>query len=194
MSSPNPWIGIIMTRSLKTIPMIIVLAILIGCAASGESVRIDPTVRLTVEFYDAHWNGLEIPVSGQCGDCGGMGNSPALRIRGLPAEANEVIVEFNDLRIPDLAEYGGHGSLAVATGGRDWVVLPSVREESMSLPVGVRCVHKHRCVVYGHRAGAYKAPCGCGQGNEYVAVIKAVRRSGEDTVVLAVTEFALGIF
>lgn len=157
-------------------------------------VQIDPGIQLEVEFRDAGWNGQDIPVAGRCSDCGGGGRSPALRVRGLPAEASEIIVEFNDLRIPDLAKNGGHGVLAVATGGLGEVMLPSVREETMSLPRGVRSVRKHRCDRYGHKPGAYKAPCGCGYGNEYVATVKAVRHNGKQAVVVARTEIRLGFF
>jgi len=169
-------------------------SLLLGCSGSKHSIQIDPTIHLVVEFCDAAWNGQDIPVSGRCGDCGGEGLGPEIRVSGLPAEADEVVFEFNDLRIRDLAKNGGHGALGVRTGGREEIVLPSVREETMSLPPGVRSVRKHRCVFYGHKAGAYKAPCGCGYGNEYVATVKAVRIDGEQTVVLAQTQIRLGYF
>ena len=168
--------------------------ILAGCSGSSPSVRLDPRIRLSVAFVDSRWNGEEIPVVGRCGDCGGEGRSPELRIGGLTADVDEVIVEFNDLRIRDLATGGGHGVLGVATGGRPDVVLPSVREETMVLPGGVRSVSKHRCGFYGHKAGAYKAPCGCGHGNTYVAVVKALRHEGDSTVVVAQQTFPLGVF
>lgn len=100
-----------------------------GCDGSSYRMNLEPGVQLTVQFADAAWDGREIPVDGRCRQCGGRGRSPALRIGGLPAAANDVIVEFNDLRIPDLARNGGHGTLAVATGGQPTVVLPSVNEE-----------------------------------------------------------------
>lgn len=183
-----------MLRPLVMTLILMALFALSGCAGSQQKLQIDPEVHLQVQFCDAGWDGLEIPVTGRCGDCGGGGRSPTLRISGLPPEANEVVVEFNDLRIPDLAKNGGHGTLAVATGGKEEVVLPSVREETMSLPNGVRSVRKHQCVFFGHKAGAYKAPCGCGQGNEYVARVMAVHRSGENSVVLAQKVIALGLF
>lgn len=179
---------------LNTVLVLIAVGSFIGCAGSKQQLNIDPRVKLSVGFVDAGWNGVEIPVVGRCGDCGGGGRSPALSISGLPTEANEVIVEFNDLRIRDLAQNGGHGTLAVATGGKSEVIFPSVREETMSLPRGVRSVRKHRCVFFGHKGGAYKAPCGCGQGNEYVATVLAVHRTGDRTAVLAQVEVALGLF
>ncbi len=183
-----------MVRSLSRVLVLIAIGSFIGCAGSKQELKIDPRIQLTVRFVDAGWDGLEIPFVGRCGDCGGGGRSPALRISGLPAEANEVVVEFNDLRILDLAKNGGHGTLAVATGGKSEVILPSVREETMSLPRGVRSVRKHRCVFFGHKSGAFKAPCGCGQGNEYEATVLAIRRHGENSVVLARTKIALGVF
>ena len=170
------------------------IAILAGCAGSQQDLQIDPTIQLTVEFLDGSWNGQEIPVAGRCVECGGSGRSPALRIGGLPTGANEVVVEFNDLRILELAENGGHGTLAVSTRGKDTVILPSVPEETMSIPRGVRSVRPHKCVLFGKRAGAYKAPCGCGQGNEYVAVVLAVKRNGNQSVILARKEIPLGFF
>jgi hypothetical protein len=183
-----------MMRDIKLILSLIALIPLVGCASSGLQVQIDPQVHLTVQFCDAGWDGRAIPVAGRCQDCGGLGRSPALRIGGLPAEATEVIVEFDDLRILDLREDGGHGTIAIATGGKPEVVLPSVDEETMSLPPGVRCVRQHRCVIFGHDPGAFKAPCGCGQGNEYAATVMAVRQSGELGVVLARTVINLGAF
>ncbi|MEZ4386170.1 MAG: hypothetical protein R3D98_01065 [Candidatus Krumholzibacteriia bacterium] len=169
-------------------------ACLIGCGGPDQTIALDPSVQLRVRFGDPAWDGLEVPESGRCRDCGGQGRSPALWIDGVPAAAEEIVVEFNDLRIPDLARNGGHGTLAVATGGQDRVFLPSVREETMSLPRTVRCVRPHRCVFFGHSAGAYMAPCGCGHGNRYAATVMAVRHDGERTVVLARTEISLGVF
>lgn len=183
-----------MSKNLRLLLILGSLAFVAGCGGSQQEVRLDPKIQLKVEFLDAGWDGLEIPFQGRCGDCGGGGRSPTLRIGGLPAEANEVVVEFNDLRIKDLATNGGHGTLAVGTGGKDSVLLPSVREETMKLPQGVRCVRKHRCVFYGHKEGAFKAPCGCGQGNEYVAKVMAVHREGEKIKVLAQKEVPLGVF
>ena len=178
------------------IPLLILcLAVLLaGCAGSSGSSRRAAVPDLVVAFVDADWGGDEIPVSGRCRNCGGQGRSPALRITGVPAGADEVVVAFNDLRVPDLSENGGHGTLAVETDGASEVVLPSVYEETMSLPPGVRSVHKHRCVRYGHQKGAYKAPCGCGSGNVYAAEVRAVRRDGKDLVVLARGEILLGRF
>lgn len=179
---------------LMTTLIILAFFVLSGCGSSSPPPKHEPQVNLTVQFTDAGWDGKVIPVDGRCRDCGGRGRSPKMRIGGLPAEANEVIVEFNDRRITDLARNGGHGALGMETGGLEEVVLPSVREETMSLPAGVRCVSKHRCVFYGHKAGAFKAPCGCGQGNDYWATVKAVRRDGDRTKVLAKIEIPLGLF
>lgn len=169
---------------------------LVGCssAPSTEAIRLDAPIDMTIEFVDPGWDGETIPVSGRCVSCGGHGRSPAMRVGGLPPEVNEIIVEFNDLRIKDLAKNGGHGTLGYATGGREEAYLPSVREETMSLPKGVRSVRKHQCVFYGHKSGAYKAPCGCGQGNDYVAVVKAVHREGDDIQVLARKTVPMGLF
>jgi len=181
-------------RITKTALTLVAFSILAGCSGSSQSIQIDPRIHMVAEFCDDRWNGQEIPVEGRCGDCGGEGLSPELRISGLTAEVDEVTIAFNDLRIPDLAKNGGHGTLGIATAGRAEIILPSVREETMSLPRGVRSVHKHRCVFYGHKAGAYKAPCGCGYGNEYVAVVKAISRNGEKSIVLAQKEIRLGFF
>jgi len=177
-----------------TLVGLIGLAVLAGCAGSQKSRRSAPGTDLSVSFVSSAWDGEEIPIIGRCRNCGGQGHSPALRIGRLPAGADEVVVEFNDLRIPDLASKGGHGTLAMGTRGRREVVLPSVPEETMSLPLGVRSVRQHQCVHFGHKAGAYKAPCGCGQGNEYVARVMAVRRDGDRREVLAEAEIRLGFF
>jgi len=178
----------------RCLALMILVATLAGCGGSRPAATTDPAARIVVSFRDAAWDGREVPVIGRCRTCGGDGRSPALRVSGLPAGVDEVIVEFNDLRITDLARNGGHGAIAVATGGKAEVVVPSIREESMTLPPGVRCVSKHRCVFYGHKPGAYKAPCGCGHGNVYQATVKAVRSEGGRTTVLATTKVSLGVF
>ena len=183
-----------MSRGILTILTFTVLTALAGCAGSGQKAQLDPRVHLTVHFVDSGWDGQTVPAWGRCRDCGGEGLSPALRIGGLPPEATEVVVEFDDLSFLALSEDGGHGTLAIATGGLDEVVLPSVHEETMTLPQGVRCVRKHRCSPYGHEPGAFKAPCGCGNGNEYMATVMALRGRGDDEVLLAKTEIALGSF
>jgi len=182
-----------MTRSCY-LALGLALVVTAGCGGTPQTVDREPQARLTVQFRDPAWDGQQIPVDGRCRDCGGRGRSPALRIGGLPPAADMVLVEFNDLRIPDLARGGGHGTLAMATGGQREVLLPSVSEETMTLPRGVRCERPHRCTTYGHQAGAYKAPCSCGQGNTYAATVLAVRRSGDRTEILARTEVVLGVF
>lgn len=183
-----------MTRSRIVLLLLLVLVALAGCRGGAGEVATDPTSRLVVTFDDPRWTGEEVPVVGRCRDCRGQGMSPALRISGLPSSADEVVVEFNDLRVVDLARHGGHGTLSVATGGASEVVLPSVREETMDLPAGVRCVRPHRCGFYGHAPGAYKAPCGCGQGNEYVAVVSAVKNVDGKQRVLAEGRIRVGFF
>lgn len=181
-----------MRRSLVLV--FVSVSVLVGCGGTTREAAIAPDVKLTVRFRDAQWDGREVPVDGRCRQCGGRGRSPALLIGGLPPTAEDVIVEFNDLRLPDLARHGGHGALAVATDGQAEILLPSVNEETMSLPAGVRCERPHRCNMYGHKAGAYKAPCSCGQGNRYAATVLAVRREGGKTVVLARADVSLGVF
>jgi hypothetical protein len=178
----------------QVIPAIALIMVLAGCASSSPRSAPAPRGLLSVAFVDAAWDGREIPVDGRCRECGGRGRSPALVVEGVPADAEDLIVEFNDLRIRDLARNGGHGTLAVATGGATRVTVPSVAEETMRLPAGVRSVRPHRCVFYGHKAGAFKAPCGCGQGNRYAATVKAVRRQGDREVVLASADVLLGVF
>lgn len=168
--------------------------ILAGCSGSGPAVRIDPDMELTVEFCDPSWNGDGIPTRGRCSDCGGEGPSPALRIGGLTDRVDAVVVEFNDLRILELRENGGHGAIGMDTDGQEEIILPSVREETMKLPRGVRCVHPHRCVQFGHKGGAYKAPCGCGYGNPYAATVLAIDREGDREFVVARTVIRLGSF
>ncbi len=183
-----------MPRSIRVFLWLVLPALLCSCGGPRVPRPVPVVGTLDVQFVDSGWDGLEVPFSGRCGDCGGGGRSPALRISGLPAAANEVIVEFNDLRIRELATNGGHGTLAMFTGGRPEITLPSVREETMKLPRGVRSAGKHRCVLFGHKDGAYKAPCGCGQGNEYVVRVMAVHREGKARQILAEKTMAMGIF
>ena len=137
--------------------------ILAGCSGSGPAVRIDPDMELTVEFCDPSWNGDGIPTRGRCSDCGGEGLSPALRIGGLTDRVDAVVVEFNDLRILELRENGGHGAIGMDTDGQE-EIIPAVGARGNHEAAAGECAACIRTDASssGHKGGAYKAPCGCG--------------------------------
>jgi len=133
---------------------------------------------LTVSLADAEWDGRTIPTSGICKEGAGRGMSPAIRVAGIPAGCDGVVVEFNDTGKRDLAEYGGLGAIWIATRGSGEVVVPSVPERTLTIPEGVQMEHGHRAEWFG--PGAYLAPCSLGAGHLYTAHVMAVQKTAPD--------------
>lgn len=145
------------------------LAVLAGCGGTREAAV--PT--LTVRFIDAAWNGEVIPRVGMCRRCGGEGRSPALLVSDIPAGAEALIVEFDDLSFEPLARFGGHGTLRVDCRGAAEARVPSVVEGTLAMPDGVSVERSHRAPVA--TPDGYLGPCACdGSRNLYQATVRAV--------------------
>lgn len=153
---------------------------LAGCAGTTGLMYapIGPVTELDVSLEGVGWDGETIPRSGICADGQGRGMSPTIRVKGIPPEADAVVVEFNDKGYHELSEYGGHGAIWVATNGAAEVVVPPVHELTFDLPDGVHMEHAHRAQGFG--PGAYLAPCSLGWGHLYEAHIMAVRKKAPD--------------
>ncbi len=153
----------------RRLALLLPLIILAGCGGTpgvGGST-------LTVRFADATWNGEVIPSVGMCRRCGGEGMSPALLVAGIPAGAEALIVEFDDLSYEPLARFGGHGTLRVDCRGATEVRVPSVVEGTLAMPDGVRIERPHRAPVA--TPDGYLGPCACdGSHNLYQATVRAV--------------------
>ena len=157
---------------------IVGLLLLCGCVATSQYVAEENLVVLNVSFTDARWDGSSVPVIGRCKKCSGDGFSPELIVSNIPDGTNAVVIEFNDRDFQPLAANGGHGTIWVAVAGQTEIVVPSIPEETYDLPGGVQMEKKHRAPV--GKPGAYFGPCGCGRGNRYFAIVKAVKKSDQE--------------
>lgn len=136
----------------------------------------DSPAPLTVAFADAKWTGVNVPADEVCKPYGARNPaSPRLAVSGIPAGADTLIVEFNDLSYAPLSSNGGHGAVSLAVPkGATSLTVPAVPGESMDLPAGVNIVKLHGGGVSGLGRGAYLPPCSGGRGNLYQARVHAV--------------------
>jgi hypothetical protein len=169
-----------MAKLLTTIAAAGALA-LISASAFGQGT-------LTVAFADPAWDGKTVPTGQQCSLFGGMGQTPALQLSGVPDGTTKITLAFNDETYTPMGN-GGHGVIGfdvTPTGGS--VTLPSVPGESDQLPTGVSVVTKSRGTGDYDKPG-YLPPCSGGQGNLYSATVTALDASG---ATLAESKIELG--
>lgn len=132
---------------------------------------------LTLGFADAAWNGKRIPSTQICKKFGGNGATPALKVEGIPAEADALVLEFSD-RTYSPMNNGGHGKIGFRIApGAGTVVVPSVPGETFTLPEGFFMVSAHKG---WSDPGAYLPPCSGGKGNKYSVTVKAVKLESQD--------------
>ncbi|MGR8922010.1 MAG: hypothetical protein ACU85V_20530 [Gammaproteobacteria bacterium] len=150
---------------------------------------------LEVRFADAAWDGVTVPPGSQCGRFDGTGGSPALRVDGIPAGANALVIEFSDRSYAPM-DKGGHGKLGYrldeSAGGS--AEVPSAPPHTFELPPAFWTVAAHGAPGWD-TAGAYLPPCSGGKGNAYYLTVKAARVGGEPPVVaevLAETTLEMG--
>ncbi|MGE4298182.1 MAG: hypothetical protein AB7E47_09160 [Desulfovibrionaceae bacterium] len=183
------------TRLFPLLLAVTALLLFTGCKKTyfGNE-AIESLGQLQVAFVDAAWDGKFVPAGMQCAQFGGKNAmSPALRVGGIPAGADQIIVEFNDRTYTPLSTNGGHGAIAVAVpAGATEVVVPSVAGETNDVPAGVTVIHGHRATWSVLKPGAYLPPCSGGKGNTYFAIVHAVNTT--DKVVLAQARVALGTY
>ena len=131
---------------------------------------------LTVEFTDSAWDGATIPKGQQCKKFGGKGATPPLRVSNIPAEADAIVVEFNDLDFQPLSNKGGHGKIGfeieIGAGEAELMAVPGGTKK---MPDGVWMVKKNRATG-GWFSQGYLPPCSGGKGNRYVADVLAVKK------------------
>jgi len=177
----------------------LVLAVLVlalaGCKRSyfGNEL-VETPAALQVAFADAKWTGRSVPADEVCKPYGAKNPmSPRLVVSGIPAGADALIVEFNDLSYPPLSSGGGHGAVSVAVPrGQASATVPAVPGESTALPPGVTAVKLHGGGVPGLGAGAYLPPCSGGRSHIYQARVHAVDSATHR--VLAQGEISLGSY
>ncbi|MBG0775214.1 MAG: hypothetical protein H0S85_02105 [Desulfovibrionaceae bacterium] len=157
--------------------LVLALAMAAGCRHTVFGNELGQTVSpLAIAFADPAWDGGKVPAGMQCRRYGGSKSaSPALKVSAIPASADTLIAEFNDLTYTPLSSGGGHGviSVPVPAGARE-VVIPAVPGESMRLPEGVTGVRAHRATAGDIGSGYYLPPCSGGQGNTYEVTVHAV--------------------
>jgi hypothetical protein len=149
-----------------------VIACIFACSESKYKPA-ENVAELTISFIDSKWDGKKVPKSGQCQNCGGEGFSPALLVRNIPKNTNYLIAEFNDKSMPSLSKGGGHGAIRVQIPPKTEFVIPPVKEQTFDLPAGVETESEHKAPL--GKSGAYMAPCGCGNENNYEVTIMAVQ-------------------
>jgi hypothetical protein len=166
---------------------------LAGCdTAGGYRPVSDRLGALTVSFAGGGWTGQSLPPGQHCRRWGGDGATPPLRIEGIPAGVNAIILEFNDLDFAPLATDGGHGKIGFWHEGGASATLPAVPGGTATLPAG-SFVEAH---ARGQNAtGGYQPPCSGGRGNVYAADVKAVykaRKEGEENKLFATGHIRIG--
>ncbi len=135
------------------------------------------SAKLQVAFADPDWNGEQIPTGQQCQRFGGSNPStPHLMIKGIPPEANAIIMEYSDRSYPRM-DKGGHGKIGyrISENTKE-ISIPSVPGHSFALPEGFFIVSPHQAPNWD-KAGAYMPPCSGGRGNAYYVTVNAVYQS-----------------
>lgn len=149
---------------------------------------------LNVTFADTGWDGKVVPKGQQCSKFGGLSpKTPALKVSGLPAGTNAVLVEFNDASYFDLSTDGGHGVIGFHVSGSS-AVLPGVPGETSKVPDPAFLVSGNRATG-SYATQGYLPPCSGGNGNQYFAIVKAVHQAeakGEENLILAQSRIDLG--
>lgn len=166
-----------------------------ACVSGGYKPVTDPLPGLKLSFADPAWNGKQIPSGQQCQMFGGKGGTPAIKIENIPAGANAIIVEYNDLSFAPLSHGGGHGKIGQWTEGASSLTLLAVPGETASnLPAGTFIEDRAKSSG-AYASPGYLPPCSGGRGNTYVADVKAVykaKKDGEENRLLAQQRIVLG--
>ena len=134
---------------------------------------------LTITLADPAWNGKIIPADQVCKRFGGnQSKSPALKVDGIPADADALLLSFNDESYTPM-DKGGHGVVRVQLNKAATMQVPSIPGETDTLPAGISLVTKHRGTGWSGTGGAYLPPCSGGRGNTYTIDVSAIK-SGTD--------------
>lgn len=134
---------------------------------------------LTVSLAEPGWNGKKIPADQVCKKFGGnQASSPALTVEGIPADADALVLSFNDESYTPM-DKGGHGIVRITHNKGATAQVPAVPGETDNLPAGVSVATKHRGTGWSGTGGAYLPPCSGGRGNTYSIDVSAVK-TGSD--------------
>jgi len=142
----------------------------------GLSLQTAFAQNFSATLADPSWDGKKLPAGQHCSKFGGKGATPPLRIDGIPAGANAIVVEFNDRSYHELSTDGGHGKIGFELpAGATSASLPAVPGETDSLPAGA-FVDKRNRAAGSYATAGYLPPCSGGRGNAYFADVLAVER------------------
>lgn len=154
---------------------------------------------LQLSFSDAAWNGEGIPDGQMCNRFNKNDTknpeSPELMVKGIPAEADAIILYFSDRSFARM-DNGGHGQVGFKIGaGSTEVTVPRVPGHTEDLPENFWMVKAHGAPGWD-TAGAYLPPCSGGRGNNYFIDVKAVKLGADNDVsnVLAEGSIKLATF
>ena len=154
---------------------------------------------LELAFTDAAWNGEGIPEGQMCNRFNESESknpeSPELVVKGIPAEADAIILYFSDRSFARM-DNGGHGTVGykIAAGSGE-ITVPRVPGHTEDLPENFWTVKAHGAPTWD-TAGAYLPPCSGGRGNDYFVDVKAVKLGADNDVsnVLAEGSIKLATF
>ena len=151
-----------------------------ACVTAGKYKPVEKMAELEIALADPAWNGKTIPKGQQCRKFGGHGQTPALKVSGVPDGANAIIMEYSD-RSHQPMDNGGHGKIGFRIdAGTAVVTIPSVPGHTFELPAGFFLVAAHRNPSWD-KAGAYMPPCSGGKGNLYYVTVKAVYEAPDES-------------
>ena len=149
------------------------LSSLVLGASLNISLGSESVLAFEVALADPTWDGKKVPDGEQCKRFGGQGQTPKLSVKGIPAGAEAIVLEFNDKTYRQM-DKGGHGKIGFELPPEATeVVIPTVPGHSFDLPQGFFVVKAHKAPTWD-QAGAYLPPCSGGQGNSYTVTVKAV--------------------
>lgn len=152
--------------------LIVIWSFFIFSAACAEDA-------LTVSLADPAWNGKKIPGDQVCKKFGStQASSPMLTVEGIPAEADALVLSFNDETYAPM-DKGGHGIVRLALNKSATAQVPALSGETDTLPAGMSVVTKHRGTGWSGTGGAYLPPCSGGRGNTYSIDVSAVKMSAD---------------
>ncbi len=182
----------------KIILITVFSAVLLTACVSRYEVA-ENMFSLNVSFTDLQWDGKNVPEGQQCRKFGGKKSAtPELKVEGIPATADALVVEYNDLSYSPMSN-GGHGIIGyeIETGATS-TIIPSVPGHSFDLPEGFFLITAHQA-PHWDEAGAYLPPCSGfgGLGSSYSATVKAIvkaRTEGEKPLLLAEDVISMGKF
>lgn len=174
---------------------LLAIAALAGCTSPGGYQPVAPALPgLQVRLADTRWDGERIPAQGICSNFGGDDLSPAFVVGDIPAGANAIIIQFNNLDHPGRAYNGGNGSIGYWIDARMPAHLPPVTGYSVRLPDGA-FIEQGARATGAFASQGYLAPCSGGKGHRYVADVLAVHKAtgpGQTNRLLAEQRVSLG--